>query len=172
MRHHVAKIHQRNIIAQQLVRSGEHVVDPMAIAICNSTCLTSIEIDDKIEPMRLGVKAMTLGKGSFANWVCLCSGLHVAMAIEHFGIVRGYKEALAELKEVLDAIGNRAGETAANWKPPTLYAHEIKVLRLQCSDHKFQLSQLSYGEFIQAYDYAVNKCRAEGGEVFKAGDLQ
>lgn len=164
LQHRQAKAHE--------TRNKGCIIDPMAIAICNSTLLTQKEIGDKIEPMRLGVKAMTMGKGSFANWVCLCSGLHVSMAIERFGVVTGYKEVLAELKDVLDAIGQRGGDDAASWKPPTLYAHEIKVLRLQCTDHKFQLSQLSYGEFIQAYDYAVNKCRSEGGEVFRIGELQ
>lgn len=172
MRGHIAQIHQRNLIAQHIIRSGEHVVDPMAIATCNATLMTRKEIESKIEPMRLSVKAMTMGKGTFTDWVRLCSAYNVAKSIEHFGVVRGYKNALTELKHVLDAIGQRAGEDACNWKYPTLYAHEIQVLRMQCSDHKFQLTQISYGEFIQAYDHAVNKCRSQGGEVFKLGELQ
>lgn len=172
MRGHIAQIHQRNLIAQHLVRSGEHVVDPMTIATSNATLLTRKEIDGKIEPIRLSVKAMTMGKGTFNDWVRLCTAYNVALSIEHFGVVRGYKGVLSELKTVLSTIGDRAGEFAHKWKSPTLYAHEIQVLRMLCSDHKFQLSQISYGEFIQAYDHAVNKCRSQGGEVFKVGELQ
>ncbi len=172
MRGHIAQIHQRNLIAQSIVKSGQHVVDPMAIAACHATLLTQKEIEDKILPMRNSVKAMTMGKGTFGDWVLLCSACNVAFSIEHFGVVRGYKEALEELEQALSAIGKRGGQDATSWKSPTLYAHEIKVLRMQCSDHKFQLSQLSYGEFIQAYDHAVRKCRSQGGEVFKRGELQ
>ncbi len=172
MRANLAQIHQRNLIAQSIVKGGKHVVDPMAIATCHATLLTQKEVMNQIEPMKSSIKAMTMGKGSFADWVRLSSAYNVAMAIEHFGVVRGYSGALEDLKQVLDAIGLRAGGELNIWKSPTLYANEIKVLRMQASDYKFQISQLSYGEYTKAYDYAVRKVRSGQGEVFKVGELQ
>ncbi len=172
MRGHIAQIHQRNLIAQSIVKSGQHVVDPMAIATCNATRLTQQEIAKNIDPLKASVKAMTMGKGSFGDWVRMSTAYNVSMAIEQLRIVRGYKGVLQELKTVLDAIGVRAGGECAGWKSPTLYAEEIKVLRMQASDYKFQISQLSYGEYTQAYDLAVKKVRGGQGEVFSCEELQ
>lgn len=171
MRGHLAALQHRQENAREARKKGR-VIDPMAIATCNSTLLTAKELSQEIEPLKQSIKAVTMGRGTFADWVRLCSAYNVAMAIEHFGVVRGYKEALDELRLVLDAVGVRGGGDAKNWKSPALHSHEMKVLRMQAADYKFQLGQLSYGEYKQAYDRAVNKVRSGSGEVFEVGALQ
>jgi hypothetical protein len=145
--------------------------DTMAIVTCNATLMSPFEVSQHIQPLKQSLDAMRQGRATFEDYVRLSSSYHLAHGIEHFGVVRGLKELIDETRVVLDAIGHRGGDQH-NWKPPTLYASEIKRLQDHIAEHKFQLEKVSYGEYVQAYEYAVRKVEASKGEVFKRSDFE
>lgn len=171
MRANLAQVHHRVRMAQRRVKDGQHAANPIAIAKCHATLFTSGEIAQKINPLAASIKAMSMGKGSFFDFVQISTAFHAAGGIEHFRVVKGFANELQDIERHLNAIGARGGD-ADQWKPPTLYAEEIKATRLLATIYKFQLSNVSYGEYIKAYDYAVSKVRSDKGEVYKAGELQ
>lgn len=171
MRTNLAQVHHRLRMAQQRVKDGRHAANPIAIAKCYATLFTSGEIAQKINPLTASIKAMSTGKGSFLDFVRLSTAFHAASGIEHFRVVKGFAHELQGIERHLNSIGARGGDVD-QWKPATLYAEEIKAIRLLATIYKFQLNNISYGEYAKAYDYAVSRVRSDKGEVYKVGELQ
>jgi hypothetical protein len=143
----------------------------MLAAVDGSTLLTKEEITQVIEPMRRAADALRTGVGRWSDWVCLSSAVNISQGIERKGVVRGLADELANIYTALQAIGDRAGDTEAQWRHPTLYAAEITALNELVRWHKYQLQQLSYREYAQARDYSIAKVRSTGGQAFDVKDI-
>lgn len=56
--------------------------------------------------------------------------------------------------------------------PPTLWANELECLRELADLYKFQLSQLSYGEYRAARDLAVARVKSAKGQVVNTTGME
>lgn len=141
-------------------------------AVEGSSALDAQEIAAVIDPLRRAVDALRTGTASFDDWLRLASAVNIANAIERQGVVRGMASELAKCEAVVQAIGDRTGDTHATWKSPTLYAAEIVATSDLVHWHKFQLEQLSYKEYDTARNYAVAKVRSSGGRAFNVKGMK
>lgn len=135
-------------------------------AVEGSSSLHQEEIERVIKPLQRAVDALRKRTATYDDWLRVASVVNIARAIERQGVVRGLAAELDRCRAEAQAIGDRTGDTDATWQSPTLYASEIAALQDLVRWHRFQLQQLSYGEYSKARDYAVAKVRSSGGQVF------
>lgn len=144
---------------------------PVDVAIRNATKLTTHEIEHYIVPSRRAVEAFRFGKGSFKDWLRLCTLVNVGMAIEDGGVVKGLRGELAVALHALEEIGTRQ-DGPTGWKPGALRATELEAIRMLIVTHEFQLRQVSYGEHQEAYRLATARVKCDGGDVINLKNIQ
>lgn len=76
----------------------------------------------------------------------------------------GVREQFAAAEQVLLAIQDRA-EAGGDWVSPALTDDEQALLGEMIDLHLFQLSQLSYGEYLKAWRLMTARARSAGGQV-------
>jgi hypothetical protein len=138
----------------------------MMAAVEGSTTLDASEIAAVMVPVRQAIERMRLGQGTFDDFARLSSIVNIGLAIERKGVIKGLQADLDDCHRHLEAIGQRGGEVDA-WRPPTLWADEIKSLSLLANFHKKQLQALSYREYSEARNYAIAKVRSAGGLAWR-----
>jgi hypothetical protein len=113
---------------------------------------------------------MAQGRGIRSDWVTLCSATNVAKAIESYGVVRGIAGHLDDIEAILLTLAERAGENKhpPTWRAPALRFDEIDAIRLLVDLHRYQLQNVSHGEYHKACTLAVARVRSGGGEVVSA----
>lgn len=144
---------------------------PVNVAIRNTTKLTPPEIEHYIVPSRRAVEAFRVGKGTFKDWLRLCTLVNVGMAIEDGGVVKGLRDELKVALDALEEIGARQ-DSPTGWKPGALRASELEAIRMLVVAHDFQLRQISYGEHQEAYRLATARVKSDGGEVINLKNIQ
>ena len=141
--------------------------DGITIARMHNTRLTEAERNRILVPCRRAVEAFRTGCGTYDQFVVLCTAGHVAQAMEDGGVIRGQREVIDEANTVLDAIGDRAGRSAAEWRTTTLRGHEITALMHLVAAHSRQVHEYTYGEYTKAADKAHARVASSGGQVFR-----
>lgn len=159
------RIDTTNGITMLMIAEGG--ASPLDVAMNNATKLRSQDVEQIITPYANACAAIVSGSGRRDHWATLCSSLNMALSIERQGVVRGMAGHLASIEAALLAIAARAGEddTPPTWQPPQLSLDETDNVRLLVQLHKFQLEQLSYGEYRRAFEATVNRVRGGGGEA-------
>lgn len=122
-------------------------------------------------PSRRAVEAFRVGKGTFKDWLRLCTLVNVGMAIEDGGVVKGLRSDLKAALDALEEIGTRQDSTKG-WKSGALRATELEAIRMLVVAHEFQLRQVSYGEPQEAYRLATARVKCDGGEVINLKNIQ
>lgn len=154
--------------ARENALSATRMTHAPNVAVLRASKLTTKELMTIITPIRHSVEQARQGKLTEGQWVVLCTAMNLGRAIEDQGVVRGLGDALDAIKTSLQAIGDRATDTGAQpWSPPTLHAAELAHLRELTDLHVFQLKQLSYGEYREAFRIAVARVASSGGQVDK-----
>lgn len=144
---------------------------PLVIATTRAAPLTTAEITRLTRGIYEAVEKARTGHMTEGGWYRLCTALNEGQAIEAGGVVRGLSERLDAAHDVLDAIAQRA-ETTGKWVPPTLWANELECLRELADLYKFQLGQLSYGEYRAARDLAVARVKSAKGQVVNTTGME
>lgn len=159
------RIDTTNGITMLMIAEGG--ASPLDVAMNNATKLSPQDVEQIITPCANACAAIVSGSGRRDHWATLCSSLNMSLSIERQGVVRGMAGHLATIEAALLAIAARAGEddTPPTWQPPQLSLDEIDNMRLLVQLHKFQLEQLSYGEYRRAFAATVNRVRGGGGEA-------
>lgn len=159
------RIDTTNGITMLMIAEGG--ASPLDVAMNNATKLHQQDVEQIITPCANACAAIVSGSGRREHWVTLCSRLNISLSIERQGVVRGMAGHLASIEAALLAIAARAGEddTPPTWQPPQLSLDETDNMRLLVQLHKFQLEQLSYGEYRRAFEATVNRVRGGGGEA-------
>lgn len=159
------RIDTTNGITMLMIAEGG--VSPLDVAMNNASKLRPQDVEQIITPCANACAAIVSGSGRRDHWATLCSALNLSLSIERQGVVRGMAGHLASIEASLLAIAARAGEddTPATWQPPQLSLDEADNMRLLVQLHKFQLEQLSYGEYRRAFAATVNRVRGGGGET-------
>lgn len=142
--------------------------DGITIARMNNTRLTPAEIQRIMSPCKAALAALRQAQATYTQWVVLCTACHVAMAIEDGGVITGQREIITEAKQVLDAIGDRCGDTRSTWKPRACTGPELTALADLVAAHSRQVHELTYGEYTRQFDLAVARVATNGGLVFQA----
>ena len=138
----------------------------MMAAVEGSTTLDASEIAAVMRPARQAIDRLRLGQGTFDDFALAAGIINISLAIERKGVIKGLQADLDDCHRHLEAIGQRGGEVDA-WRPPTLWAAEIKSLNVLANLHEQQLQVLSYREYSEARDYAVAKVRSAGGQAWR-----
>ena len=151
-------------------RTPRPVHNPFVVARNMATLLTAAERARVMTPLGAAADRMRRGQASDDDWAVLTGSLLMAQSIEKQGVVRGLAEHLASVDRALVAIEARATQ-AGPWQAPTLHAHELEAIRLLLDLHRFQLEQLSYGEFRRAYDATEARVRSSGGQMVRPSEV-
>lgn len=144
---------------------------PIELATAVATRLTVLELAAYFDPVRAAVRALREGVGTEWDWVRVVSALNVAQAVEQLGVVRGLSGHLHSGELALQSINHRAMATGA-WHSTELSFQEIEQVNAAVDFHEFQLQQLSYGEFRQAFRRAADEVRSTGGQVVDVDQLE
>ena len=165
---HLASLNQAN--AQRAARAYAVAKAGMAhapiIAQVRASRLTGKELLHILTPMRHCVEQARKGCLTEQQWVVLSTAQNVSRAIEDQGVVRGFSLQLDASHDALQAIENRSTlRETRPWHSPTLRSEELAAVRELASLHAFQLKQLSYGEYQNAFALAVARVRSSGGQV-------
>lgn len=152
-------------------RHVRETLNPIRLAINTATRLTDAEIAGVMQSIESGAEAMRTGTATAANWLNLVTAAQVAICIEEQGIVRGLSEPLHGADRILAAIEARATAATGRWRAPTLYPAELRAIRELVRLHRFQIQQLSAGEFQAAVRRAINLQRSRGGRVLRAQEV-
>ena len=123
-----------------------------------------------LQPLQAAFKALREGVATEWQWAQLASAINGAMAVEKQGVVKGVHAHLHAAELALQAIQQRAMATGT-WQPTALYYQELDDISTAVNLHKYQLSQLSYGEVKAAANYAEAEVRSTGGQVMQQRDL-
>ena len=173
------RIDTTNGITMLMVADGG--ASPLDVAMNNAAKLRTQDVEQITSSYANACAAIVSGSGRRDHWATLCSALNLSLSIERQGVVRGMAGHLSSIEATLLAIAARAGEddTPPTWRPPQLSLDEtdnVRLLvqlsldetdnvRLLVQLHKFQLEQLSYGEYRRAFEATVNRVRGGGGEA-------
>lgn len=141
-------------------------VPTMTAAMTNASKLTEAEIRGRIIPAHRAVDAFRQGRGTYEQWLILATCVNLGRAIESGGIVRGLLRELEQANATVQAIADRMEQKeTAGWRPGALHWQELEALRTLVRVHSFQLHQVSYGEYTEAYRLATARVQSSGGEV-------
>lgn len=144
---------------------------PMQRAASNAGLLLPHEIDRLMGRAEPAAERMATGRGTFADLAALGGAAVIAQAIEATGVVRGLGQHLGQISETLEAIGHRGGARPdvpladTQWTPPALRSSEMDDVRLLARLLRFQLGQISWGEYKTALKRATGHLRSEGATV-------
>lgn len=144
---------------------------PMDRAMANAGRLLPHEVDRLMGQAEPAAERMATGHGTYDDLTALCSAAVMAQAIEAIGVVRGLGPHLGQISETLEAIGHRGGARRAvplaevRWTPPALRSTEMDDVRLLARLLRFQLGQISWGEYKAALKRAVGHLKSEGATV-------
>lgn len=152
-------------------RQVRELLNPIRVAINAATRLTDAEIAGVMQSIDAAAEAMRTGTATAANWLNLVTAAQVAICIEEQGLVRGLYEPLHEADRALAAIEARARAATGQWSAPTLYAAELLAIRELVHLHRFQIRQLSAGEFRAAVRRAIALQRSRGGRVLRVQEV-
>lgn len=139
----------------------------ICIANMNNSLLNAKEVERIIKPCKTALQALREARATYNQWVCLCTAVHVAEAIDDGGIVRGQMAIIEEADEALHAIGERCGKTSYEWAPRPCTGLELGSLADLVSAHSRQIHELTYREYTVAVDLAVARVATDGGKVFQ-----
>ena len=145
--------------------------NPIGLAIRRASKIPPAEIEVVMAPITDGFKAAREGVANESQWCLLAGNVELALAIERQGVVRGVLGHLTAAEAALAAIKRRAMASGA-WKATSLYWQEIEALDTFVTVHRFQLENLSEGEFHRAYEKAEAIVRSAGGQVIDIRELQ
>lgn len=145
--------------------------NPVAFALRQATGLTAAELAGLIDPLREALAAFEQGHGTQLLWSRLCTAHHVGAAVERRGkirgtpgVVQGLEQVYAAAYAVLDQI-SRLAEASQPWHCPALTQEALQALGDLVRVYAFALSQLSYGEYEDAFRRAVIAVVQAGGRV-------
>lgn len=138
--------------------------NPIALAMNRATRLTVSERERIMVPLRAAVAALRQGVATEYEWMMAVTAVNIGDAIERQGVVRGLAGHLRDIDRALKGICDRAMETG-EWRAPALHLEERDLMDLIVDLHGHQLRSLSFGEFNQARDKAVQQTYTDGGRV-------
>jgi hypothetical protein len=138
--------------------------NPITLAMNQATRLTVFERERIMVPLRAAVAALRQGVATEYQWMMAVTAVNVGDAIERQGVVRGLAGHLRDIDRALKGICDRAMETG-EWRAPALHLEERDLVDLIVDLHGHQLKSLSFGEFNQARDKAVQQTYTDGGRV-------
>lgn len=144
---------------------------PIELATAVATRLTAAELAAYFDPLRAAARALREGVATEWDWARVVSAVNVAQAVEQLGVVRGLGEHLHSAELALQAVHQRAMTNGA-WHSTSLYYQELDQVNTAVDLHEFQLGQLSYGEFRQAFRRAADEVRSTGGQVVDIEQLE
>ena len=152
-------------------RPRAQVASPLALAMRRASKIPAGELAVVMEPILASFAHLREGVATEAQWMVLAGSVELALAIERQGVVRGVQGHLTAAERALAAIRHRAMDSGS-WRPPALYWQEIEALDTFLPIHKFQLENLSEGEWRRAADQAEAVVRSAGGQVLDIRELE
>lgn len=138
--------------------------DPIRTARLYSTCLTSEELANIVEPTRACLAAAVAGVATQLQFQVLDTHTELALEIERTRIVRGLAGHIAQAQAALESWMHRA-MASSTWLPTALEFAEQDTLTTFVDLHEFQLQQLSAGEIYRASQRMIARIRSAGGQV-------
>lgn len=137
---------------------------PLSMATDMAALLTRAEVDYAMRHAESAAPALCMGHGTQAQYEVLCSAAVLAQAIDALGVVSGLRDHLSQISETLEAIATRTGatNTPPTWRSPALRSAEMDDVRLLVKLLRYQLTQLSYGEYQKATRRVAGWLRSEG----------
>lgn len=163
--HHLAQMKLQQAARQYAMKQGGFV-NAVADAQSRASKLTHKELHNLLDPVRHAITQAKRGLLVERQWLQLCTALNIGQAIEAGGVVRGLTPQLDAAHDALQAISHRAtAHDTRPWQQPTLYATELAALDELLTVHTFQMRQISYGEYQNAWRLATARVRSAGGEV-------
>lgn len=145
--------------------------NPLALAMRRASKIPAAEIATVLAPVLESFSHLREGVATETQWQILASTVELALAIERQGVIRGVLGHVTAAEASLAAIKHRAMEGGA-WRPTSLHWQEIEALDTFLPIHRFQLENLSEGEWLRAYDRAVAAVRSAGGQVVDIRELE
>ena len=139
-------------------------INVIALAMARATRLTLAERELIMVPLRAAVAALRQGVATEYEWMVAVTAVNIGDAIERQGVVRGLAGHLQDIDRALKGICARAMETG-EWRAPALHLEERDLMDLIVDLHGHQLRSLSFGEFNQARDKAIQQTYTDGGRV-------
>jgi hypothetical protein len=145
--------------------------NPITVAMRRASKIPADEVATVMLPIAESFTAMREGVATEPQWLILAGSVELALAIERQGVVRGVAGHLTAAEAALAAIKHRAMERGA-WRSTSLYWQEIEALDTFLAIHKYQLENLSEGEWQRAANQAEAVVRSAGGQVVDIRELQ
>lgn len=146
--------------------------DPMGLALYNATALTPKEVGAAVGRIRQSFDALRRGEATYRQMACLCTAAELSLSIEQMGVVKGLQQQLdatsAVILTLLGAAKRAAKASPDGWKSPVCTGAQIAQIDEFIPLHKFQLEQISYGEYQRAWQMTIGRTRSKGGDVLKA----
>lgn len=145
--------------------------NPIKLAMRRASRIPAHEISVVMAPVQEAFTAMREGIGAESNWMVLAGSVELALSIERQGVVRGVIGHLTAAEAALAGIKHRAMERGS-WRSTPLYWQEIEALDTFTTIHRYQLENLSEGEWRRAHARAAAVVRSAGGQVVDIRELQ
>jgi hypothetical protein len=145
--------------------------NPIKLAIRRAGRIPADELDVVMTPIHEAFTAMREGIGSESHWMVLAGSVELALSIERQGVVHGVMGHLTAAEASLAGIKHRAMDRGA-WKPTPLYWQEIEALDTFTTIHRYQMENLSEGEWRRAHEAAAAIVRSAGGQVVDIRELR
>ena len=142
--------------------------DPFSLAMYKATALTGEEVNRAITRVRSAFDAMRRGEATYRQMACLCTAMELSLSIEQMGVVKGLSQQLLAAEDAILRLLGAAKAAPGGWKPPVCRGEQLTVIDEFIDLHKFQLEQISYGEYQRAWQMTVGRTRSKGGDVLKA----
>lgn len=139
-------------------------VNPIELAILRAAALTPAEVEITMQPIAPALQALREGRASHDDWDNLQGMTTAALAIEAKGIVKGLRSVMQAAHDALANIYDRS-QLHDGWRPTALYAPELAAITEAVRLHRWQLAQLSGGEYHAAIRRAVGQVQQQGGKV-------
>lgn len=139
-------------------------LDTMSLATKQAGALTPGEVAAIVNPSRQALAALRQGTSVADDYSLLAGVLTASIGIERKGVVKGFSEVIFAASDALKALVERAMESG-EWRPPTLYGHEITAVDDLLHWHEYQLKHLSYAEYHAALRSVNEELKRDGVEV-------
>ena len=122
------------------------VKDPIQAAKNAAAALTKEERDSIIAPSLKHIADATTRGLTKDAYLYLGTAMHVGLAIEDAGVVKGLKAEFEDALALLDVLHDKCSR-GQNWKVRRIDPGEAQRLKEAIELHDFQLQQLSHREF-------------------------
>lgn len=144
---------------------------PMQVARYKAGKLTPNELAKMRASLQPDFDALCAGQATRKQFAGVSTACELALAIERKGVVKGLRDILIQIEQLLLSLKTYSDKTHG-WVPPSLTPEQIEALRELLSLHLWQLQQLSYGEYQAAWKNMLGHISSQGGEIIDGPPIQ